>query len=160
LFATDHPVNDEATPDTYSNKGTKTFSITAITETQTAARRFVTYDGLPFQCIYDVALISPELEPKAKEFFGKEAKLLPETDQNGANPVAGTKYFVIDGFSAKQWAMADARLLKLYMHLYYGTRAKVIEQKAPNPLIAEYIPYVDFCLGWDDPRIIYGHDPS
>jgi len=27
-------------------------------------------------------------------------------------------------------------------------------------LIAEYIPYTDFVLGWDDPRIIYGHDPS
>ena len=159
LFATDHPLNatDAAT---YSNKGTSAFSVKAVTETQTKARRFETYDGLPFQCIYDLALVSPELEPEAKRIFGDNAKLFPDSAENGANPVVGTKWFVIDGFSAKQWAVGDSRLMKLYMHLYYGTRPKVIDQKGANPLIAEYIPYVDFVLGWDDPRIIYGHNPA
>jgi hypothetical protein len=159
LFATDHPVNDD-TDETYSNKGTTAFSIAGITASQTAARRFKTYDGLPFQCQFDIALVSPELEPKAKEFFGKDAKLIPESDQNGANPVFGTKYFVIDGFSAKQWAVGDSRLMKMYMHLYYGTKPKVIQQTAPNPLISEYIPYVDYAMGWDDAKIIFGHDPA
>jgi hypothetical protein len=159
LFATDHPLNSTDAA-TFSNKGTSAFSIPAITTTQTAARRFETYDGLPFQCKYDLILVSPELEPKAREFFGSDAKLIPESAENGANPVRDMKYFVIDGFNAKQWAAGDSRLLKMYMHLYYGTRPKVSDQKGANPLIAEYIPYTDFVLGWDDPRIIYGHDPS
>jgi hypothetical protein len=160
LFATDHPVNSVDTGDTYSNKGTSAFSIAAITASQSAARRFVTYDGLPFQCQFDLALVSPELAPKAKEYFGKEAKLIPDSAENGANPVGDMKYFVIDGFSSKQWAIADSRLMKMYFHLYYGTRPKVIQQLAPNPLISEYIPYTDFVLGWDDARVIYGHDPA
>ena len=64
LFATDHPVNGTDS-DTFSNKGTSAFSIAAITKSQTDARRFVTYDGLPFQCQFDLALVSPELAPKA-----------------------------------------------------------------------------------------------
>jgi hypothetical protein len=159
LFATDHPVNSTDS-DTYGNIGTAKLSVAAVTDAQAKARRIKTYDGLPFQCKFDLALVSPELEGEAKRIFGENAKLFPDSAENGANPVQGTKFFVIDGFSAKQWAVGDSRLMKMYMHLYYGTRPKVIEQKGANPLIAEYIPYVDFVLGWDDPKIIYGFDPA
>lgn len=159
LFATDHPINDRDA-DAFSNTGTSTFSISAITDTQTKMRRFKTYDGLPFQCKCDLVLISPELEPKAKEFFGKEAKLIPESAENGANPVYEMKYFVIDGFSAKQWAVGDSEQMKEFIKLVYGTRPMVIDQKNPNPLIAEYIAYVDYDLGWSEPRCIFGHNPN
>jgi hypothetical protein len=159
LFATDHPVNS-TDADTYSNKGTSVLSVKAITESQAKARRFTTYDGLPFQCKFDMALVSPELDGEAKRIFGENAKLYPDSAENGANPVGDIKFQVIDGFSAKQWAIGDSRLMKMYMHLYYGTRPKVIDQKGANPLIAEYIPYVDYVLGWDDPRVIFGHDPA
>jgi hypothetical protein len=159
LFSATHPVSADS-DETFSNTGTSTFSISAITAAQTAARRFKTYDGLPFLCKFDIVLVSPELEPKAKEYFGKEAKLLPDSDYNNANPVYDTKYFVIDGFSAKQWAVGDSRLMKRYMKLVYGTRPMVIDQKAANPLISEFIPYVDYTLGWSDPRAVYGHNPA
>lgn len=150
LFATDHPINSDS-DSTYCNLGiagtSKTFSIAAITESQTAAQRFVTFDGLPFDCDFDLCLIAPELEPKAKEFFGKEAKLIPESAENGANPVHGMKYFVIKGFTAKQWAVADSLLLKEYAKLVEITAPMVIPNKPDNPLIQEYIGYMDYCLG-------------
>jgi hypothetical protein len=159
LFSASHKVNN-VDADTFSNTGTSAFSVKAITDSQAKARRFVTYDGMPFMCKFDLALVSPELEAEAKRVFGDNAKLYPDSAENGANPVSDMKYVVIDGFTAKQWAIADSRLMKLYTHLYYGTRPKVIEQKGANPLIAEYIPYVDYVLGWDDARVIFGHDPS
>ena len=160
LFASDHPVNNETGADTFSNTGTTAFSIPAITAAQTAAQRFVTYDGLPFDCDYDLVLIAPELEPKAKEFFGKEAKLIPESAENGANPVYGMKYFVIKGFTAKQWAVADSMLLKEFAKMVEITAPMVIPNKPDNPLIQEYIGYMDYILGWSDARMIYGHNPA
>jgi hypothetical protein len=159
LFSAAHKVNS-VDSDTYSNLLTDAFAISAITKAQTNARRFVTYDGLPFMSQFDLCLVSPELEPKAKEFFGKEAKLLPEGPNNDANPVYGMKYFVIDGFTAKQWAVADSELLKDYVKMVYGTRPMVIDQKSPNPLIAEYIGYMDLTLGWSDSKCIIGSNPA
>ncbi|MHB8916539.1 MAG: hypothetical protein ACYC4H_00815 [Desulfocucumaceae bacterium] len=160
LFSATHPINSDAGADTFSNTGTSLFSISAITAAQTAAQRFLTFDGLPFDCDYDLCLISPELEPKAKEFFGKEAKLIPESAENGANPVYGMKYFVIKGFTAKQWAVADSMLLKEYAKIVEITAPMVIPNKPDNPLIQEYVGYMDYVLGWSDSRMIYGHSPA
>lgn len=159
LFAADHPINSEVGAPTYSNIISDPFSIAAITKAQTLARRFETHDGLPFLCQFDLALVSPELEPKAREFFGKEAKLIPESAENGENPVYGMKYFVIDGFSAKQWAVGDAMLIKEYMKIVNITKPMVIMQKSPNPLITEYIVYTDYTMGWSDSRQIIGSNP-
>lgn len=159
LFASDHPINSDS-DGTFSNTGTSTFSISAITATQTAAQRFKTFDGLDFDCNFDLCLIAPELEPKAKEFFGKEAKLIPESAENGANPVYEMKYVVIKGFSAKQWAVADSLLLKDYVKMVEITAPMVIPNKPDNPLIQEYIAYADYTMGWSDARCIYGHSPA
>lgn len=159
LFATDHPINSDS-DDTFSNTGTTAFSIPAITASQTAAQRYVTYDNLPFDCDFDLVLVAPELEPKAKEFFGKEARLIPESAENGANPVYGMKYVVIKGFTAKQWAVADSMLLKEFAKLVEITAPMVIPNKPDNPLIQEYIAYADYCIGWSDSRMVYGHNPA
>lgn len=161
LFATDHPVNSEADSGTFSNLITDQFSISAITKAQSLARRFVTFDGLPFLCKYDLVLVSPELEPKAKEFFGKEAKLIPESAENGANPVYDMKYFVIDGFSAKQWAVGDSMLIKDFMKIVNITAPMVLYNKeASNPLISYYTAYADYILGWSENRQIIGANPA
>jgi hypothetical protein len=160
LFASDHPINNETGADTFSNTGTSAFSISAITATQTAVQRWKTFDGADFDCDFDLCLIAPELEPKAKEFFGKEARLIPESAENGANPVQGMKYVVIKGFSAKQWAVADSNILKDYVKMVEITAPMVIPNKPDNPLIQEYIGYADYTFGWSDPRAIYGHNPA
>jgi hypothetical protein len=160
LFSSAHPINSETGADTFSNTGTSTFSVAAITSTETTMNRYKTFDGLDFDCNADLVLISPELEPKAKEFFGKEARLIPEVNENGANPVYGMKYVVIKGFTAKQWALADSNLLKEYAKMVEITAPMVIPNKPDNPLIQEYIAYCDFTLGWSDARMIYGHNPA
>lgn len=159
LFSATHPINNESGAGTFSNVATDTFAISAITKAQTAAQRFVTFDGLPFDCDFNLVLISPELEPKAKEFFGKEAKLIPESNENGANPVYDMEYVVIKGFSAKQWAVADKFLLKEYAKMVEITKPMVIPNKPDNPLIQQYVGYMDYTLGWSDARMIYGFNP-
>lgn len=179
--ATDHPnaskgdANGTSTADadsgTYSNLITSALSVKSITDAQTMANRFVTPDGLPFLCDFSdngILMVSPELEPKAIEICGKESKLtpekIPESAENGANPVYGLKYMVIgggaDGFSAKQWAIADRGLLKEACKLVYCTRPTVKETDLDNPLIARYVPYVDYATGWADGRPIIFSNPA
>lgn len=162
LFATDHPItSDPSISDTQGNLFTDALSVQAITKIQAAARRFKTPDGFPFMCKYDLVLVSPELEPKAKELFGKEAKLMPESAENGNNPVFDMKYFVIDGFSAKQWAVGDARQIKQMMKLVQITAPEVNMQKAAsNPYFNEYFVYADYTLGFSDYRQICGSNPG
>lgn len=157
LFSASHPINSDANAATFSNVGNGTFSIANITGAQTAAQRFKTFDGLDFDCNYDLVLIPPELEPKAREFFGNDAKLLPESAENGANPVSDMKYIIIKGLSAKQWAVADSMLLQEYVKMVEITAPMVIPNKPDNPLIQEYIGYMDYTYGWSDARCIYGY---
>lgn len=173
--ATDHPVasmGDEngvsiVDPDsgTYSNLITKPLSVQAITDAQTLANRFTTPDGLPLLCDFQdngILLVSPELESKAIEICGKDNKMspekLPESAENGANPVWGLKYMVIgggkDGFSAKQWAIADRANLQESTKVVFITEPMVMENELDNPLIARFVPYTDFAVGFSDPRSI------
>lgn len=138
LFSATHKVNN-TDADTFNNTGTSLFSIAAITASQTASQRFKTFDGLDFDCDFDLALISPELEPKAKEYFGINAKLIPDSAENGQNPVQGMKYIVIKGLTAKQWIIGDSILMKDYMKMVEITAPMVINNKPDNPLIMEYI---------------------
>jgi hypothetical protein len=36
----------------------------------------------------------------------------------------------------------------------------VIPQKATNPLIQEFVGYMDYTIGWSEPKVIYGHNPA
>ena len=160
LFSASHPINNETGAETFSNLGTTAFSVSAITTAQSAVQRWKTFDGLPFDCNFDLVLVSPELEAKAREFFGNDAKLIPESAENGANPVKDMKYFVIKGLTAKQWVVADSLLLKEYVKMVEITAPMVIPNKPDNPLIQEYIGYMDYCLGFSDARAMYGFNPA
>ena len=114
-----------------------------------------------FMCDFSnngILLVSPELEPKAKIICGENAKLLPESTENGANPVAGLKYVVVgggnDGFGPTQWAIADRNLLPDIAKIVFVERPTVLETNLDNPLIARYVPYCDFSVGWGDARPI------
>ncbi len=177
--AIDHPVaskgdaNGSSTVDpdsgTFSNYITDKLSVSAITRAQTAANRFVTPDGLPFKCDMSgngLLLVSPELEPKAKEICGPDRKLipekLPESAENGANPVYGLQYIVIgggsDGFQASQWAICDKTLVPQVAKIVYVERPTVLRADLDNPLIARLVPYVDFGVGFGDARPIIFSD--
>ena len=124
-----HPVNTLAGCDTYSNLIKDNLSVASIVKAQTLASKFVTPDGLPFAGNFDLLLVSPELEAKAKEICGPAGKLCPEKNpdsdaaQNAANPVYGMKYLVVGaggvGLSGKQWAIADSMLLPEVLKLVY-----------------------------------------
>ena len=176
--ASDHPVASRgssgrsfvADPDagTYSNVTTDAFSVSAITAAQARANRFKTPDGMPFLCDFDTVLIAPELEEKAKKMFGENARLMPtqdpESDHNAANPVYGMRYLVMgggsDGFTAKQWAVCDRRLMKELVNIVYNTRPTVMQSPQDNPLKDLYTAYTDFGVGWGDARQIIFGDPG
>ena len=162
-----HPVSKDS-KDTFSNLMTENLSVAAITKAQTKASRFVTPDGLPFACNLDLLLVSPELEAKAKEICGPNSRLIPEnnpdTDTNAANPVYGMKYLVVGGgnagFTGKQWAVADSLMLSEVLKLVYITKPTVLVSPQDNPLITDYIGYVDFAFGFGDARPIIFSNPN
>ena len=151
-----HPVSCEKDAGTFSNLIEDELSVAAITKAQTMASRFVTPDGLPFACNMDLLLVSPELEAKAKEICGPYSRLIPENNpdinapENAANPVYGMKYLVVGGgnagFTGKQWAVADSLMLSEVLKLVYITKPTVLVSPQDNPLITDYIGYVDFAF--------------
>lgn len=156
---------------TYSNLITSALSVAAITNAQTMSNRYVTPDGLPYMADFSnngILLVSPELEPKAKEICGADSKLapteLPESSENGANPVYGLKYLVVgggnEGFSAKQWAIADRLLLQEATKLVYIEKPQVLETDLDNPLVARYVPYAAFATGFSEARPIIFSNPA
>lgn len=150
---------------TFSNVTTDAFSIAAITAAQTRANHFVTPDGLPFACDFDTVLISPDLEDKAKRFFGEGSKILAGNSQEtDHNPVAGMKYLVMgggnDGFGARQWAVCDRQLMKELVKIIYNTRPMIMQSPQDNPLKDLYTGYVDFGAGWGDARMIIFGNPN
>ena len=168
--STSHPVGKDSSSGTFSNLITSALSVSAITDAQNKAARFVTPDGLPFACNFDLLLVSPELEAKAREICGADAKLSPvnnpdaDAPLNAANPVYGLKYMVVGGgnvgFSGKQWAIADSLMLKEVLKLVYITKPTVLVSQQDNPLITDYIGYVDFAFGFGDARPIIFSNPA
>ena len=165
-----HPVSCEKDAGTFSNLIEDELSVAAITKAQTMASRFVTPDGLPFACNMDLLLVSPELEAKAKEICGPYSRLIPENNpdinapENAANPVYGMKYLVVGGgnagFTGKQWAIADSLMLSEVLKLVYITKPTVLVSPQDNPLITDYIGYVDFAFGFGDARPIVFSNPN
>ena len=168
--STKHPVSSEKGAETFSNLINENLSVSAITSAQSKAARFVTPDGLPFACNFDLLLVSPELEAKAKEICGPNSRLIPENNpdadagENAANPIYGMKYMVVGGgntgFSGKQWAVADSLMLSEVLKLVYITKPTVLVSPQDNPLITDYIGYVDFAFGFGDARPIIFSNPS
>lgn len=148
----------------YSNVMSDALSVSAITAAQSMANRFITPDGLPFLCEMDTLLVGPELEATAKKLCGDDARLDPESAAHGANPVHGLKYIVVgggeDGFTKKQWAVCDRRLMKELFMLVYITKPQVLQSQLDNPLIDMYTAYADFGIGWGDARQIIFSDPA
>lgn len=170
--AADHPVasmrseNRRYVPDpdsgTFSNLINLALNVENIGKAQAMANRFVTPDGLPFLCDMDTVLVSPELEMAAKKLFGENSRLMPklnpDDDTNAANPVAGMSYMVVggglDGFTDKQWAVCDRRLMKEMFNIVYITRPMVVNSDLDNPFIDLYTAYADYGIGWGDSRQI------
>ena len=84
--------------------------------------------------------------------------------ENAANPVYGMKYLVVGGgnagFTGKQWAVADSLMLSEVLKLVYITKPTVLVSPQDNPLITDYIGYVDFAFGFGDARPIIFSNPA
>ena len=164
-----HKINSES-DETFSNVINSALSVSAITSAQTKAAGFVTPDGLPFAGNFDLLLVSPELEPKAKEICGPNSRLIPDKNpdsgapENAANPIYGMKYLVVGGggigLSGKNWAIADSMLLPEILKLVYITEPTVLVSNQSNPLLTDYIGYVDFGFGFGDARPIIFSNPA
>lgn len=165
--AKDHPINTDKNAKTFSNLISETLSVSAITEAQKLASGFLTPDGLPLGGNYDLLLVSPDLESKAREICGPDAKLCPKYNPDGsvfaANPVYGLKYFVVGGggigLSGDQWALADSMMIKEILKLVYITKPTVLVATQDNPLVTDYIGYVDYAFGVADARAVIFSNP-
>lgn len=153
----------DADAGTFSNKFSKALSVSAITEMQAAANRFVTPDGLPFLCDLNMLLVSPELAEKAAKICGPDGKWRPRQNPTDgasteANPVPDLQYIVVgggkDGFTGGQWALCDAALMRELVKIVYITRPRVFRNQLDNPLQDCYTGYADFGCGWGDARQI------
>ncbi|MBQ9510222.1 MAG: hypothetical protein IJR55_00750 [Clostridia bacterium] len=164
--STEHPISNAEESDTFSNLITSELSLGAICTAQASLADVTTADGLPFTANYDLLLVSPELESTAKSLCGVNAQAAPLTNPStgvGANPIYGMRYMVIggaDGFKNGQWAIADSKLLSEALKLVYISEPTVLVSPGDNPLVTDYVAYVDYAFGFGDARAIIFSDPS
>ena len=147
--------------DKFSNILSEALSVSAICNAQEQANSFVTADGLSFISNFDMLFVSPALEETARNICGADARVCPQTNPEtglGGNPAYGMKYMVIGGASNKlgdtEWAIADSTLLREVFKLVYITEPTVLVSPRENPLVCDYIAYVDFAFGISDVRPI------
>lgn len=155
-----HPVNTDK-GETFSNLIKTELSVEAVAAAQAQAAGFVTADGLPFVSNFDLLLVSPELEGTARTLCGEDALLTPADGIGGHGQM---KYMVCGGgalgLSGKQWALADSMLLPEVLKLVYITEPSVVVSPRDNPLVTDYIAYVDFAFGFGDARPIIFSNPA
>ena len=157
----EHPESTEAGAGTYSNLVTDVLSVSAITSAIAGATALRTADGLPFVGNFDMLFVGPELEETARNICGKDASVSPELHPEtgiGANPVYGMNYMVVGagdvGFTDYEWAIADSNLLSEIFKLVYVTKPTVLISQNEDPLLCDYVAYVDFAFGHADGRPI------
>ena len=161
----EHLVSTASDSSTYSNLITDELSVSAVTAAIAKASEFVTADGLPFVGNFDMLFVSPDLEETARNICGKDTAvspvLHPETGL-GANPLYGMNYMVVGagdlGFSEGQWAIADSNLLSEIFKLVYVTEPTVLISATENPLLTDFVAYVDYAFGFSDARPIIFSD--
>lgn len=164
--STAHPVSNAAGASTFSNLLTSALSLSAICTAKTQLSSVNTADGLPFAADYDLLLVAPNLESTATGLCGVNAQAAPLTNPTtgiGGNPVYGMRYMVIggsNGFSSNQWAIADSKLLSEALKLVYISEPTVLVSPKENPLVTDYVAYVDFAFGFGDARAIIFSDPA
>ena len=160
-----HPVSSVGSAK-FSNLMDDALSLDAICAAQASLASVTTADGLPFDANYDLLLVSPDLESTAKTLCGVNAQAAPLTNPKtglGGNPVYGMRYMVIggaDGFASGQWAIADSSLLTEALKLVYLSEPTVLVSPRENPLVTDYVAYVDFAIGFGDARAIIFSDPA
>ena len=161
-----HPISNATDSETFSNLLTLSLSLDNICAAQSALSSVTTADGLPFTANYDLLLVSPDLEATAKALCGVNAQAAPLTNPStgvGGNPIYGMRYMVIggaNGFSEGQWAIADSKLLSEALKLVYVSEPTVLVSPRDNPLVTDYVAYVDYAFGFGDARAIIFSDPS
>lgn len=166
--STTHLVTSDPTvTDTYSNLITNVLGTAGLDAALKLGSRYVTADGLPTGMNYNIVLVSPELEQKAAELFGRNRKLtpdkLPESAENSANPYYDMMWYVVGagplGLTAKQWAIADAKWLKMTASLVYITRP-MVKQMQNTPWTTQFYPYSDYNYGVSEARSIIFSNPA
>lgn len=157
----EHKLSTEVGAETYSNVISSELSVSAISEAILAASSFKTADGLPFTGNFDLLFISPELEETARAICGTTSAVSPLLNPEtgiGANPIYGMNYMVAGagelGLSGKKWAVADSNLLTEIFKLVYVTEPTVLISPTENPLLTDFVAYVDFAFGFADARPI------
>lgn len=157
----EHKISTEGSSGTYSNVISSELSVSAISEAILAASAFTTADGLPFMGNFDLLFVSPELEETARTICGTSNAVSPLSHPEtgiGANPAYGMNYMVAGagelGLSGKKWAVADSSLLTEIFKLVYVTEPTVLISPTENPLLTDFVAYVDFAFGFADARPI------
>lgn len=177
--ATDHPVASKmdagrsyvADPEagTFSNLITTELSTKGIDAARILASRYVTPAGMPYLGEYNTLLVSPELEPMAKKLLGENAKVRPQKDPDSAENAASSisdmdGYIVVgggaEGFSAKQWAICDRKMLAKTALIVYNEKPSVMDGNNSNPLVQTWVAYADFDMGFGDARPIVFSNPN
>jgi len=156
LCASDHANAGDSVAQ--SNEGTTAISAVSVEATR---RLMIAFKGDQSDIINvdpDMLLVPTNLEETAWEIINSKGKVdTADNNQNfhyGKYKLAVWKNYLTD---SNNWFMLDSNLMKDFLLFWNRIPLEFFQDKDSDTLIAKYIGYMRFGLGWSDWRFIYGH---
>ncbi|MBW2086664.1 MAG: Mu-like prophage major head subunit gpT family protein [Deltaproteobacteria bacterium] len=156
LCASDHyNVGNHATQ---SNEGTSALSATSVEATRRLMAAFTGDQGEVINVNMDTILAPLGQEETAWEIINSKGKI--DTADNNANFHFGKyKLIVWKNFltDSNNWFAIDMDLMKDFLLFWDRIPLEFFQDSDSDTLVAKYIAYMRYGIGWSDWRWVYGH---
>lgn len=160
LCSTAHPYGPNKTGTTQSNEGTYALTSLNVATVREAMMAFTDDNGNKVGVTPNALIVPPGMEDEALVIAG--SSLEPSSANNAINPQRGrfqviTWHYLTD---SNAWFMVDTALMKQHLHWFDRIAPYIKYQGLKDEVVAEWIAYMRYGLGWTDWRWIFGNNPS
>lgn len=160
LCSTAHPNSPQKTGATQSNEGTYSLTRDNVATVREAMMAFTDDNGNKMGVTPNAILVPPALEDEGLVIAKTLQK--PGSGDNDINPQAG-RFDVIPWHyltDSNAWFMLDTSLMKQCLDWFNRQPLSVTPKVEDKTLVATWIAYMRYSLGWSDWRFVYGNNPS
>jgi hypothetical protein len=161
LCSTAHPLSPKNSS-TQSNEGTRALSLANVDLTVQDMMNWTDDRSELLDVMPDMVLIPRELQRTAASIFDPRAIWEPGSAEFNANIFNGQMRVVVWNrlTDANAWFLIDSSGMKDHLIWQNRIMPEFNQTRDFDTLVAKYMGYMRYGMGWDDWRWIYGNNPS
>ena len=162
LCSTAHPRSPSDTSNTQSNEGTYTLTYANVDTVRRDMMDLTDDKGNLLGITPDLCLIPTELETDARKIFDPRAVWEPGSAQFDVNIFNGNMRVVVWNrlTDANAWFLIDTAQMRRHLIFQNRIAPEFNREKDFDTLVAKYMGYMRYGIGFDDWRWINGQNPS